>query len=343
MYIYMVTGCEKMNINAPNWKKDIPPLMPTGIRKALVSMSDSEALYLREIRLQARGPIAVCGRKDGFLKSDGSVCESPLRAMRLEPGECTQIFEAMTGHGPYACIHEICQGYITIPGGYRVGLAGEVVCTGGKVTHMKTVSSLNIRIVRSVRGSADSLIPLIAPGKGMIKSTLIISAPGMGKTTMIRDIARQLSSGTPFQSGIRVAVIDERGEIGGCMLGIPSLDIGLRTDILDGCPKPAGILWAVRSLSPRAVVTDEIGTADDVEALLEARNAGVAVVASAHSSRIIDALKRPAMRRLMNESLFDLYVLLGDEKPGVIREILKREQIANVDEMDRDRPSLHLM
>jgi stage III sporulation protein AA len=323
------------------WKNVIPPLMPQNLREALLAMDDREAGCLREIRIAASGPVAVVGRTDGFLENGGAVSTSPLRAVCLRPGECERIFDAMTGHARYACVDDICRGFVTMPGGYRVGLGGEVACRDGRVTYMKSVSSLNIRIARAVRGAADPVMPLVAPGGGTLRNTLVVSPPGMGKTTMIRDIARQLSDGTQRQGGVRVAVIDERGEIGGCREGAATMDIGLRTDILDGCPKPQGLLWAVRSLAPRAVITDEIGTAEDAEALLEARNAGVAVVASVHAAAVREVFRRPSLAPLIREALFDLYILLGPDRPGAIREIVRGERAADAFEMAGDRAAVH--
>ncbi|NLG37629.1 MAG: stage III sporulation protein AA [Clostridiales bacterium] len=313
----------------PRWQLDIPPLMPQALRQALLAMELRDAAAVREIRIPAVGPVGILGLTDGFLREEGTVTGTPERAVRLRAGECRQVFEAITGHAPYARADDIARGYLTLPGGYRVGLGGEVACTRGRITHMKAVTSLNIRIVRAVTGAADALMGHICPGSGQLRSTLILSVPGMGKTTMIRDIARQLSDGAPRRGGVRVAIIDERGEIGGCREGTAAMDVGVRTDILDGCPKAEGLLWAIRSLAPRVVITDEIGSEDDARALIEARNAGVAVVASAHAAGIRDAFRRPSLRLLAEEAIFDLYALLGPETPGAVAQIVRGERAVN--------------
>jgi stage III sporulation protein AA len=146
-------------------------------------------------------------------------------------------------------------------------------------------------------------------------SVLIIGTPGSGKTTMLRDLARQLASGRTAQ---QVAIVDERSEIAACVAGVPQLDVGDCTDVLDGLPKADAIPWLVRSLAPQVIMTDELGGDADAAAVLEACHCGVAVCASAHGTSLQDAASRPALASLMSRRVFDLYAVLSPEGSGQI-------------------------
>ena len=211
----------------------------------------------------------------------------------------------------YAFDEELKNGYITLRGGHRVGMSGKAVLEQGQIRTLKYIKSFNFRISREVIGAADKIIPFIISGQN-ICHTLILSPPQMGKTTLLRDIARKISNGFPGFKGVKVGIVDERSEIAGCWHGLPQKSVGIKTDILDGCPKAAGIMMMIRSMSPRVIITDEIGRAEDAMAIHEALNAGISIITSAHASDIQDALARPILSGLLENQIFERIVVLGN-------------------------------
>ena len=190
-----------------------------------------------------------------------------------------------------------------------------------KVKNIQYISSLNVRISHEVLGCADALIPYITENK-QICHTLIISPPCCGKTTLIRDLIRQISEGNEYIKGCSVGVVDERSELGGCYLGIAQNHLGTRTDILDCCPKAEGMIMLIRSMAPRVIAVDEIGTSEDIHAIEYAMQCGCRLIASVHSLDMDEASKKPILGDLIRRRMFQRYVVLGqDHGPGKIREI----------------------
>ncbi|WP_423231022.1 stage III sporulation protein AA [Clostridium gasigenes] len=228
-----------------------------------------------------------------------------------------QILVKISNYSLYAYEEEIKQGYITIKGGHRIGIAGECVIVGGIIRTIKNISSLNIRICREVIGSSNEVMKYIAKNN-RIYNTLIVAPPKCGKTTILRDIARNVSYGMNIinLSGKKVSIIDERSEIAACFNGVPQMDVGVRTDVLDNCLKREGMLMAIRSLSPEVLICDEIGTKGDIEALLMAFNSGVNVVVTLHGFSIDDIYKRKVFKELLDNSILDRIVILSN-KNGV--------------------------
>jgi len=238
-----------------------------------------------------------------------------MLAIVATEADVAHLVAACSGSSLYAYEEEMKQGFITLPGGHRVGFAGKTLLDGaGLVRGLKSISALCLRVARSLPGCADKVLPEILDETATPHHTLIISPPQAGKTTLLRDIARQLS-----KRGRRVCIVDERSEIAGCYRGRPELDVGPRTDVLDGCPKAQGMLMALRALSPEVLITDEIGRSEDVSAIEEALNAGVRVIASAHGNSLADVAQRPHLARLFERQLFARIVVLSHRKgPGTI-------------------------
>lgn len=228
------------------------------------------------------------------------------------------LVSAFSGSSLYAFEDELRQGFITLPGGHRVGFAGKAMLDPkGHIRGLKHISTICLRIAKSVKGCADKLWRELLDADGYPFHTLVISPPQAGKTTLLRDIARQLSD-----RGQRVCIVDERSEIAGCYNGRPQLDVGLRTDVLDGCPKAEGMLMALRALSPDVIVTDEIGRAEDAAAIEEALNSGVRVIVSAHGSTYEEVAARPNLCTLLQRGLFQRVVILSNRKgPGTVEYI----------------------
>ena len=230
---------------------------------------------------------------------------------KLSALELHYIVDRISQGSVYAWEEEFRQGYLTLCGGHRVGLVGKGVLEQGRIRTLKQISGLNFRIARAVPGAADVLIPRVMEG-GRVHNTLLVSPPGCGKTTLLRDLIRQLSNGIPEEkiAGINIGVVDERSELAGCVNGIPQLDIGMRTDVLDGCPKSEGIRMLIRSMGPQAVAADEIGTAADAVALEEALQSGVAIQTTVHGNGLQDLLHHPVLRPLVMQGCFPVIVSL---------------------------------
>jgi len=226
--------------------------------------------------------------------------------------------EKMANHSLYAFDSEIKNGFITLLGGHRVGICGRVVLDGNKIKTLRHISGLTIRVARQVLGAADKILPLVkTPDK--IHNTLIISPPGQGKTTVLRDLVRQLSN-----SGRHVSVVDERSEIAGSCQGITQNDLGERTDVLDGAPKAEGMLLMLRAMSPDVIAVDEIGGADDVSALLSIASCGAKIIATLHGENMADLQRKQSLAPMLDNKIFDKYIFLTDKPtPGTIREVVE--------------------
>ncbi len=265
---------------------------------------DNHQSDLTEVRLRAGRPVQMV-----WIGGE-ALCGAPL-----DPEQLHAIVTALMDYSYYARESELNQGFFTLNDGSRVGVCGRIARNGADC-RMTEISSICLRIARSVPGCADGIMPAV-DGKRGLKSTLILSRPGLGKTTLLRDIARQLS-----EAGRRVSLADERHELAACRMGMPTLDVGPRTDVLDGCPRPLAIATLIRSMGPDVIVTDEIGGEGDAKALADAARCGVAVAASAHADSVEAALARSMLRAAIREGAFHNIVLLG-RRPGEIRQVLE--------------------
>ena len=231
----------------------------------------------------------------------------------------------VSNYSLYAFEEEIKQGYITLKGGHRVGLAGECVISNGEVRTIKNISSLNIRICREIIGSSNKIMNLIT-NNNRVYNTLIVSPPKCGKTTILRDIAKNISNGMYKinLSGKKVTIVDERSEIAACYNGVPQMNVGIRTDILDNCLKKSGMIMAIRSLSPEVLICDEIGTKGDLEALNMAFNSGVNVIVTVHGYDIADVYGRAVFKDLIDNCILERIILLSNRKgDGTIEKVYK--------------------
>ena len=223
--------------------------------------------------------------------------------------ELKETLDYVSNYSLYAYENELKQGFITIEGGHRVGMAGQVLLEHGKVKNLKQISSLNIRISHEVLNCADKLFPYITYNKQMYH-TLIISPPRCGKTTMLRDMIRQISDGNKWVKGCTVGVVDERSELAGCYQGVPQNHMGMRTDVLDGCPKAEGMLMLIRSMAPQVIAVDELGAPEDIQALRYAMHCGCKMLATVHGQSIEELRRKPLFEQLLNERCFERYVVL---------------------------------
>lgn len=219
---------------------------------------------------------------------------------------------AMLQHSMYAWEDELGNGYFTLSNGSRAGVTGNF-CAERGVVHLTNIGSVCVRVARSVPGCAKEIVREML-AEGQPESTILLSPPGMGKTTLLRDSARMLSD-----KGFFVAIADERGEIAACRNGKPSLDVGIHTDVADGIPKALAMQRLIRTMSPDVLITDEIGGEEDARAVRDAVRMGVCVMASAHARHFADACFRPSLKRLLTDGSFPKAFVLGGA-PGQIAE-----------------------
>ncbi|HEY8361434.1 MAG TPA: stage III sporulation protein AA [Tissierellaceae bacterium] len=272
---------------------------------------------IEEIRLKRGMPLMIYYEgNDYFVSRNGEITEDISKAVIVNEKHIESTFQLISNYSPYAYLEEIKNGYITIAGGHRIGIGGKVVYGQNGIENIKNISSLNIRIAREKIGISNFLMPYLINDKRYFYNTLIISPPQCGKTTLLRDIVRNLSNGSSFYKGFKVSIIDERSELAGMYNGIPQKDIGIRTDVLDGCLKSDGIIMAIRSLSPEIIAVDEIGGKKDVEAIHEALRAGIKLIATIHGSSIQEIREKQSMKGIFEEKVFERYIVL-DRSNGV--------------------------
>ena len=265
---------------------------------------------LEEIRLRIGKPV--------FLSYDSM--ENQISHI-VTREELQETLEYCSNYSLYAYEEEMRQGFLTIEGGHRIGLSGKVVIEDGKVKNFQYISSINIRVCHEVKGCADPILPLMIENN-QVMSALILSAPGLGKTTLLRDLIRQISNGNKYLPGKTVCVVDERSEIGSCYQGIPQNEVGERTDILDNCPKVEGMMMLIRSMSPQVLAVDEIGTSQDVEAISYAIRCGVTILATAHATSLEELKEKEGLNKLYESRCFKRYVVLGkDGKTGMVDKV----------------------
>jgi len=272
---------------------------------------------LEEVRIRLNRPLMV---KDGgdfvFLSKRGQPC-LPQESYIVTKDDLDRTLQIVTENSWYAWEQEIQGGYLTLPGGHRMGIGGQAVYSAGHLKTIKNISSLNFRQAREVVGVADPVLGHVLAHRGQIRSTLIVSPPGCGKTTLLRDLTRQVAN-----SGVQVVVIDERSEIASCYLGVPQLDVGFQTDVLDGYLKQNGVYHALRGLSPQVVVTDEIGHGDDAQILAELQRSGVKVIATCHGNSWEQVKGKSWAKPSLD--LFELVITLSRRQgPGTIESVLR--------------------
>lgn len=267
---------------------------------------------VQEIRLRVLAPLLVIYKnQEYYLSHNGRLGKGPEDAYVVSREEVRETMEYISNYSLYAYEEEMKQGFITIQGGHRIGIAGKTILDDRGIRSMKYVSFINVRLSHQVKGCASPVLPYLYHC-GDILHTLVISPPRCGKTTLLRDMIRQISNGFAKTPGMTVGVIDERSEIGACYQGVPQNELGIRTDILDCCPKAKGMMMLIRTMSPRVIAVDEIGSREDLEAIEYVMNCGCKLLATVHGNSVEDIKQKPVLRKLVQERIFERYIVLDN-------------------------------
>ena len=262
---------------------------------------------IEEIRLRTNKPI--------ILKNSNG---NNLLIHIVSKEELLETFQKVCEQSIYSYQKQICEGFITIKGGHRVGITGSCVIENGKIININYISSLNFRIAREKKDVSNKILKYIL-NENDVNNTLIISKPGCGKTTILRDLVRKIS--TKKTCGI----VDERGEIASMYKGEPQNDIGILSDVMDNCTKSDGMKMLIRSMSPEVIVCDEIGNKQDIEAINYAMCSGVKGIFTAHGNSLEEIMLNEQISQLLEKYIVQIIIVLDDKKRGEIKNIYRLE------------------
>lgn len=285
------------------------------LSRIFLSLDNSEKEMIREIRLRCCKPVTVItGRGTEFISQSGRLTQvfSDL-ALKTDEREIDEIFRRLCGYSVHSFKDAINKGYVTVAGGHRAGVAGTAVCENGRVTAVRDICAINLRIAREIKGAADEIYK--NEFIGGLKSIIIAGPPSSGKTTILRDLVRCIS-GADKGCIYKTFVCDERGEIAACVSGIEQNDMGINSDVITSYPKAEGILIGLRSFSPDIIVCDEIATAEETLAVEAGVNSGVHFILSIHARDERELKSKPILRNLLVTGAFSKVILLSGNRVG---------------------------
>lgn len=279
--------------------------LPQKIRTIMAELVSNEWLDIEEVRLRSGLPLTISVWGEScFVTPTGGITNHESDAYKITAEEVQTAFASVCENSVYAHLGELRFGFITIKGGHRVGVCGKTVCEGGRIKTFSEISSLNFRIAHQIIGLADGVMDTLIKD-GEVLSTLIISPPQMGKTTLLRDITRQISN-----RGFKCGVADDRGELSAMYGGCPTNSLGAQTDVIDGAPKAEAIEMLIRTMSPRVIISDEIVSERDVSAIRRAAFTGASVIATAHGVSVEEVMRRNVLLPIFKDKVFSQAILL---------------------------------
>lgn len=296
--------------------KDILRYFPDKIRVVLENEINNNFI-IEEIRIRNSKPI--------ILKLNNS--EKIINYI-VQTEDVLNTLQSICENSIYSYQNQICEGFITIKGGHRIGITGSAVIENNQVKNLNYISNLNFRIARQIIGCSNNIIKeIINKEENTIYNTLIVSPPGAGKTTLLRDIIRNLSNGTEELTGKNIGVVDERGEIAAMYKGIPQNDLGIRTDIIENIKKSIGMKMLIRSMAPEIIVADEIGSKEDVQEINYAVCSGIKGIFTAHGNSLEDLKLNPAIAELIEKNIFERLIFLDKNNKGKVNKIYALDKI----------------
>ena len=286
---------------------------PSNLRSVLENEIDDKENNIEEIRIRVKRPIIL-----KFKESE--------KLVRYIVGqeEILNILQLVCENSIYSYQNQIAQGFVTVSGGHRVGISGSCVIENGKVININYINSLNFRVSRQILGCSDNILEMVLNLEGnTIYNTLIVSQPGCGKTTITRDLVRQISTGIKRLKfkGMNVGVVDERGEIASLYKGISQNEVGIKTDVMDNVPKNIGMKMLIRSMAPQVIVADEIGSSEDVEIINYAMCCGCKGIFTVHGECFDDLYLNPIIKVLLNTYIFERIIFLDSKIKGEVKEM----------------------
>ena len=291
--------------------------------KSVVKMPD-----LEEIRVRIGQPVFIyVGEKEFILgqndkdKNSRVLCDSMNRklyesAYRITEQDLLEMQNYISNYSLYAWQEELRNGFLTVEGGHRIGLCGSTKNINGRIAGISYLSGLNVRVAHEKKGCSEQVMKYIRYGEADIYNTLIVSAPGIGKTTLLRDCVRLLSYGEGQYRGKRVGVVDERSEIAACYHGIPQNDMGPRTDVLDGCNKPEGMMMLLRTMSPEVIGVDELGTKEDFEAVEQVAYCGCRLIGTVHAGNKKELQEKSRFYGWGKRGIFERFIIIEKGEEG---------------------------
>lgn len=291
-------------------------VLPELLRNCALEVDRSNMARTEEIRLRV-------GRNPSLVLPEGELVIPGTRA--VEPEDLKHLVEIASRWSFHTVLEQMRRGYLTIEGGHRLGLCGTVVMEGEQIHALRDISAVNLRVARQLTGVARQTAGQLIRD-GHLQNTLILGPPGAGKTTFLRDLIRCISTGEGI-SPLRVAVADERGELAAVWDGRPQMELGERTDVLDGCPKALAVTLLLRGMGPQVIAVDEITAPEDILVMEQAVGCGVALLATAHGAHAEDLRRRPLYRLMLEKDIFHRLVTIRVEKGQRKIRVMEMEEV----------------